>query len=290
MRRFHVFYGEHMNPRETMDKFETQVHGQIEKVELMKLAKEIVKNCQLCQLEDKIEVCNNIDITAITRRMVKNQEVVIKDDKGDALDQVTLQDIKDAQQKSQELRAIYDALKTGTLPKNQSEKRKMEHLIQKYTLRNESIYYKPGDEEANIGLRLLIPYVYREAILRLYHANPIQGGHLGEEKLLESVRHRFYWPGWTSDVAKYCKSCHECQSRKPNSSNYPLKEPLYPIKPSNRPWAQVHIDLIDGQNNEEYKQNKDNIIAFVKTSTDESSNEDHQSKMPVISAEDINIL
>ena len=46
-------------------------------------------------------------------------------------------------------------------------------------------------------------------ILREYHASAL-GGHMGEKKLLASVRRRFYWPGLAKDVKRFCRECPVC--------------------------------------------------------------------------------
>ena len=49
----------------------------------------------------------------------------------------------------------------------------------------------------------------RSVILREYHDSAL-GGHMGEKKLLASVRRRFYWPGLAKDVKRFCRECPVC--------------------------------------------------------------------------------
>ena len=53
----------------------------------------------------------------------------------------------------------------------------------------------------------------RSVILREYHASAL-GGHMGEKKLLATVRRRFYWPGLAKDVKRFCCECPVCQANK----------------------------------------------------------------------------
>ena len=38
--------------------------------------------------------------------------------------------------------------------------------------------------------------------------------HLGEEKMLEQLKERFYWPGCTDAVKDYCATCAICGTQK----------------------------------------------------------------------------
>lgn len=41
-------------------------------------------------------------------------------------------------------------------------------------------------------------------------------GHLGREKTLKKIRSRFYWPGMSTDIRRWCQNCMFCQKRKPD--------------------------------------------------------------------------
>ena len=43
---------------------------------------------------------------------------------------------------------------------------------------------------------------------------PICVGHLGESKMLERLKERFYWPSCRDAVSEWCKSCIKCATRK----------------------------------------------------------------------------
>ena len=49
--------------------------------------------------------------------------------------------------------------------------------------------------------------------LRDLHEGAI-GGHLGEEKMLNKLKERFYWPGCTEAVKDWCRTCIRCTTRK----------------------------------------------------------------------------
>ena len=67
------------------------------------------------------------------------------------------------------------------------------------------------------------------------------GGHLGEEKTLERVKGRYYWPGYHTDVSTWCRTCLACSQRKtPAPKN---RAPLQSIKIGS-PLPLVAVDIL----------------------------------------------
>ena len=63
-----------------------------------------------------------------------------------------------------------------------------------------------------LGLRV-VPETMKEEVLRDLHEG-VMGGHLGEDKTLEKVKERFYWPGYHNDVKNWVNTCSDCAARK----------------------------------------------------------------------------
>lgn len=59
----------------------------------------------------------------------------------------------------------------------------------------------------------VVPKKQRKEILHHLHDGPL-GAHLGENKTLEKLRERFYWPRHAADVKEWCSSCKLCGQRK----------------------------------------------------------------------------
>lgn len=58
--------------------------------------------------------------------------------------------------------------------------------------------------------QLVVPRAFRNRVLEELHA----GGHLGEDKVYEQLRRRFYWPGYSRAVRDWCCTCATCATRK----------------------------------------------------------------------------
>ena len=102
--------------------------------------------------------------------------------------------------------------------------------------------------------QLVLPKSERRDVLRDLHEG-VTGGHLGETKVLEKLKERFYWPGHVGDVKNWCQSCSACAQRKhPTARNkaklqtvqegYPMQmvatDILGPF-PRVRIWQPVHL-------------------------------------------------
>ena len=80
--------------------------------------------------------------------------------------------------------------------------------------------------------QLCHPTEHKQKCLVLVHE---QFGHPGRNKMTGHLRKLFYWPSWTSDVARHCRSCDTCQKfTKQNPSVLPMQEREVVTVPSER--------------------------------------------------------
>ena len=81
--------------------------------------------------------------------------------------------------------------------------------------------------------QLVLPESLTAEILNSLHSG-VAGGQLGEEKTLERFQERFYWPGHTEDVHKWCQQCLQCAQRKTpvpkNKAKLTSIHPGYPLQ------------------------------------------------------------
>jgi len=64
---------------------------------------------------------------------------------------------------------------------------------------------KPGETHQQV----VVPSALRREIVDELHRG-LNGGHLGYRRAKATVRRRFYWPGWASDVRLAKQRCHQC--------------------------------------------------------------------------------
>jgi len=90
-----------------------------------------------------------------------------------------------------------------------------------WSLDDNALYYKR---------RLYVPRnsSARAQILKTHHDDP-HAGHFGQERTLELIQRKYYWPQMTKDVKEYVTSCTTCQRIKPTRHKpYGLLQPLEP--------------------------------------------------------------
>ena len=89
-------------------------------------------------------------------------------------------------------------------------------------------------------LQLVVPRSLRDEVLHELHAGALEG-HLGEDKTLNKLKERFYWPGMQRDVRNWCRTCEVCQTRK--SAPKKNHAPLQTIK-AGYPMQVVAVDIM----------------------------------------------
>lgn len=79
----------------------------------------------------------------------------------------------------------------------------------------------------------------REVLMEHGHATL---GHSGDEKLQAYMKQSFYWPGMTTDIRQYCKTCPSCQACKPSTQKQ--EGLLHALPMPERPWQVIGMDFM----------------------------------------------
>ena len=98
------------------------------------------------------------------------------------------------------------------------------------------VLYKNKRVNARTKQLLVVPQSYRQRAMEGCHD---QVGHLGQDRVLDLLRDRFYWPGMHADVVSYINSCPRCLRRKSQQD----KAPLVNIETS-QPLELIHLDYL----------------------------------------------
>lgn len=80
----------------------------------------------------------------------------------------------------------------------------------------------------------------RDIVLTLGHSIP-WAGHLGKHKTTARIKHHFYWPGLSLDVAQFCRSCPQCQK---TSLRGRTRAPLQPLPIITTPLERLGMDIV----------------------------------------------
>ena len=88
--------------------------------------------------------------------------------------------------------------------------------------------------------QLLAPRQIRTKILENAHDGQV-AGHYAVKQTLGKIREHFFWPGMTTDVRHYCRSCVICQQRRPAP-----KRPHHPLVQDRvgEPMQRLTVDIL----------------------------------------------
>ena len=85
---------------------------------------------------------------------------------------------------------------------------KYSYVIQKGVLYREFEHVR--GQTSNIMKQVVVPSEHRNRVMSLAHES-IVGGHLAAKKTIDRITTNVHWPGITSDVTRFCRSCEICQ-------------------------------------------------------------------------------
>ncbi|XP_066267523.1 uncharacterized protein [Branchiostoma lanceolatum] len=113
------------------------------------------------------------------------------------------------------------------------------HEFDSLFLKDDLLYRQPTDLPPTAAPQLVLPRALADRVLPSLHDDTTTG-HFGPARTLRRARDRFYWPGMTLDVARYCRECASCQQRRP-----PVPTPRAPFRHivATRPFETVATDI-----------------------------------------------
>ena len=99
-------------------------------------------------------------------------------------------------------------------------------------------YHTPS--ESHNWLQLIVPQSLQQVVLKELHEG-VGGGHLGQDKTLNKLKERYYWPGHFNAVRNWCQTCPECVTTKTQAPKQ--RAPLGTIT-AGYPMQVMAVDLL----------------------------------------------
>lgn len=146
-----------------------------------------------------------------------------------------------------DFKPILEYLLTDDLPDEDKMARKAVFESERYQILSGILFHfdqrrsKKLDGNQKYTKQLCIPKVLRNDVLRSYHDSLAGGGHLGVDKVHESIRLKYWWPTIYADVETYVKTCNRCQMAKRNYNKF--NPPLGTMPPVKR-FERWQIDIL----------------------------------------------
>lgn len=158
-------------------------------------------------------------------------------------DELTLNDIKQAQEEDALYGPIIKYFKQGNLPDNADLAKKILLLAPLYVY-NEGALYKKPKLYRNRELRcykLIIPRSIIHKLLERLHGNA-NTAHHGIQKTLYNARRIYYWENMDIDIRNYIGNCEHCFLQKHGQKRE--KPPLTLYEQLDRPFQMVFSDIV----------------------------------------------
>ena len=147
-------------------------------------------------------------------------------------------DIKRLQHLDPELAPLLDYHEQGILPAEETLARRLVLEAELYEVVDGVLFFvSPSSPHAP---RLAVPKCLKQTLMKEHHDGKF-AGHFAERKIYTTMRTRYWWKGMKSDVAKFCKSCLVCASRK--GTGRKQRPPLQSI-PVGGPFEMVGVDVL----------------------------------------------
>jgi hypothetical protein len=148
--------------------------------------------------------------------------------------------LAEAQQKDDFCRDVRRYLDNGDLPDHdKGYRKKVERVGKGAELIDGVIYYWNAQDGRRPVYAALLPQSLWHTVTEAAH-NSWLGGHGGEDRTVQRIFLRYYFPGVHTYVAKYIKSCPICQAAK---GKHPPPMPLKSLPICDGKNERVHIDL-----------------------------------------------
>ena len=131
--------------------------------------------------------------------------------------------IKEEQLKDPQCRILISYLKHGKLPNNNSKARNVLLREEDYILIDDILYHINMSKHNLAYAALVVPRSLRYIVLNSHHDSP-HAGHVSVQKMLSTIKNKYFWIGLNTDVIQYAQSCTKCLSSK--STPHINKPPL----------------------------------------------------------------
>uniref|UniRef100_A0AAR2M2K3 Gypsy retrotransposon integrase-like protein 1 n=1 Tax=Pygocentrus nattereri TaxID=42514 RepID=A0AAR2M2K3_PYGNA len=105
-----------------------------------------------------------------------------------------------------------------------------------FVVRNNILYRVKNDVE-----QLVVPTCMRQNVLKMGHSEP-WAGHLGQDKTLNRIAARFFWPRLHLDVVEFCRTCPQCQLTAPQKKSD--RVPMINMPIIDVPFSRIAMDVV----------------------------------------------
>lgn len=119
-----------------------------------------------------------------------------------SLELMSRQHLRKAQKDDETIRPTFQALKDGRWPEasRNTDLLRMKREVGKFSMKDGLLHRNSKKLTGEVVIQLVLPAELRERVMRAMHDDL---GHLGQERTIDLIRSRFFWPKMSLDVEEY---------------------------------------------------------------------------------------
>ncbi|XP_070571140.1 uncharacterized protein [Ptychodera flava] len=100
----------------------------------------------------------------------------------------------------------------------------------KFSFCDDVLYRARTSSSGEVYYQLVLPHEFHQEAMKGVHDDC---GHLGQDRSIDLLRARFYWPLMSADMKKYIRTCKRCTRRK-DEAGLKTRAPMLSIELRNR--------------------------------------------------------
>lgn len=130
-----------------------------------------------------------------------------------SLELMSKQSLRKAQEQDEAIGPAIQALKHGRWPEasTNSELSRLKRETGKFSMKDGLLYRLSKRPSGEVVSQLVLPREFRQSVMQALHDDL---GHLGQERTIDQLRSRFFWPKMSVDVEEHIRTCGECVAHK----------------------------------------------------------------------------
>ncbi len=152
-----------------------------------------------------------------------------------SLELMSKMSLRKAQEEDEAIGPAIQAIKSGHWPEKEDMSPELSRLKReagKLSMKDGLLYRYTNRPSGDVVNQLILPREFREMVMQAMHDDV---GHLGQERTVDLLRSRFFWPRMSKQVEEYIKNCGECVTH---------KTPIQRAAPLHQIVSQGPMDLV----------------------------------------------
>lgn len=192
--------------------------------------------------------CHAVVTRGMKKRGVVPVEIVKGEDDQEIMPWEPTSDLSLAQGEDDGLRQLREMVKVGRPKPRPTEMFAFSHEFKSICRWYEELEISDGvlcyrrwmHGSGCLFLRIVVLMSMRGQIFNAFHGTKLVG-HFGKEKILLTMKQKYYWPGMVNDIDNWCRACKPCARMKDKwgLGKIPLKKEIH-----GECWSRIGMDII----------------------------------------------